>query len=172
MTEPDYDNTDEPLGRGHPGLGDGRQSAAALAVRRGAMRLLAAHNFMSVPEVTLASGRRADLVALSDKGDVWIVEIKSCLDDYRADSKWHEYAEYCDRFYFAVDQDFPSEIIPETAGLIIADRFGAEFIRTCDAGRLPAARRKALTLLVARVGAARLQSLSDPDADIEAVRRF
>jgi len=67
---------------------DGRQSETALMVARGTRRLLTSLGFVSVTEVSLASGRRADLVALADDGTVWIVEIKSSIEDFRVDQKW------------------------------------------------------------------------------------
>lgn len=156
----------------HPGLADGRQSPAALSIARGTRRLLASLGLSSLSEVSLPSGRRADLVALSEKGEIWIVEIKSSIEDFRSDHKWHEYADFCDRFFFAVDAAFPADLIPSTAGLIIADRFGGEIIRDNDAVKLPAARRKALTLRFARIAGARLQALADPEAAIELPARF
>jgi hypothetical protein len=113
----------------HPGLVDGRQSQAALDIARGTRRLLLSHNLASLPEVSLANGRRADITALSDRGEIWIVEIKSCVDDFRADNKWPEYREFCDRLFFAVAPDFPQQMLPPDTGLIVADRFGA--MRPC-----------------------------------------
>ena len=49
-------------------LVDGRQSVAALKVRRGVCRLLRELGFGVVPELTLPSGRRADLVAVGPAG--------------------------------------------------------------------------------------------------------
>jgi hypothetical protein len=67
---------------------DGRQSPTALAVARGTTRLLHSLGFSVVSELALASGRRADLVALSTTGEIWIVEIKSSIADFRADQTW------------------------------------------------------------------------------------
>ena len=92
---------------------DGRQSPAAFDICRGVARLLKAHGLAAVSEVALANGRRADVAGLSDSGEIWIVEIKSCLEDFRADQKWPEYREFCDRLFFAVAPDFPREVLPE-----------------------------------------------------------
>ena len=146
----------------HPGLHDGRQSLAALAIARGTMRLLLTLGMSSFNEVVLPSGRRADIVALSDKGEIWIVEIKSGIDDFRTDQKWSEYLDYCDRFLFAVDGDFPSDIIPDDTGLIVADRFGGEIIRQSEISSLAAARRKVMIIRCARAAANRLHALLDP----------
>lgn len=141
---------------------DGRQSEAAAAIQRGVCRTFRALGHAVVTELPLANGRRADVVGLSPSGDVLIVEIKSCLVDYRTDGKWHEYLDYCDRLYFGVASDFPCEVIPEAAGLILADRYGAELVREPAEERLNAARRKAMMLNFAHAVALRLQHQLDP----------
>ena len=141
---------------------DGRQSDAAAALQRGVCRAFRALGHSVVTELPLANGRRADVVGLSASGDILIVEIKSCLTDYRTDGKWHEYLAFCDRLYFAVAADFPSEVIPESAGLILADRYGAELVREPMEERLNAARRKAMLLSFAHAAALRLQHHVDP----------
>lgn len=146
---------------------DGRQSERAADIARGATRLLAIHGFACLCELPLASGRRADVAALSEVGEIWIVEIKSCLEDFRADQKWPEYREYCDRLLFAVAADFPREILPADAGLIIADRYGGEIVRAAPEHRLAGARRKAVSLRFARIAALRLSALYDPEAGLE-----
>jgi hypothetical protein len=141
---------------------DGRQSQVAAEIQRGVCRTFRALGHSVLTELSLANGRRADVVGLSSSGDVLIVEIKSCLVDYRTDGKWHEYLDYCDRLYFAVATDFPHEVIPEDAGLILADRYGAELVREPAEERLQAARRKAMMLCFARAAALRLQHHLDP----------
>ena len=140
---------------------DGRQSEAAAAISRGAGRCLLAHGYARLSEFTLPNGRRADLCALADSGEMWIVEIKSNLADFRADQKWPEYRDYCDRLFFAVDRAFPAEVLPPDCGLIIADKWGAEIVRPAPEHKLAPARRKALTLRFARVAAMRLQGLDE-----------
>jgi hypothetical protein len=141
---------------------DGRQSETALAIARGTARLLHAHGFSVVSELALPSGRRADLAALDAAGDIWIVEIKSSVADFRADQKWQDYRAHCDRLFFATCMEVPCEIFPPDTGLIVADAFGAVFHCEAPEHRLPAATRKAMTLLFARAAALRLQSLADP----------
>ncbi|MEI9805750.1 MAG: MmcB family DNA repair protein [Pseudolabrys sp.] len=141
---------------------DGRQSETALAVARGTARLLHAHGFSVVSELSLPSGRRADLCALDSGGAVWIVEIKSSVADFRADQKWQDYRAHCDRLFFATCLAVPCEIFPPDTGLIVADAFGAEFKCHAPEHRLPAATRKSMMLLFARAAAQRLQSLADP----------
>jgi hypothetical protein len=141
---------------------DRRQSATALGVALGARRLLASHGFVSVTELTLASGRRADIVGLGQDGSIWILEIKSSIADFRADGKWPDYRDFCDRFYFAVPATFPTEILPGDAGLVLADGFGAALVREAPEHRLAGARRKAMMLRFAQAAAGRLHMLVDP----------
>jgi hypothetical protein len=138
------------------------QSAAALEICRGVMRLLTAHGLASVAELPLPNGRRADVVALSDSGDIWIVEIKSSVDDFRVDQKWPEYRDFCDRLFFAVSPAFPDGILPVDTGLLRADRYGGEIVRQAPETRLSGARRKSMTLRFAHAAAARLTQMLDP----------
>jgi hypothetical protein len=141
---------------------DGRQSETALAVARGTARLLHALGHGVVSELPLPSGRRADLVALDAGGEIWIVEVKSSIADFRADQKWQDYRAHCDRLFFATHMEMPHKIFPPDAGLIIADAFGAQTMREAPEHRLPAATRKSMMLIFARASALRLQSLADP----------
>ncbi len=146
-----------------PLITDGRQSETALRVQRGAMRMMRQQlDFCVFAEVPLANGRRADLLGVGRRGELWIVEIKSSLEDFRVDRKWHEYKDFCDRFFFAKPPELSAEIFPETEGLIVADGFSAEVIRPADDDPLPAARRKAMMLKLARLGADRVHALMDP----------
>jgi hypothetical protein len=145
-------------------LVDGRQSETALLVARGTRRLLASLGFVSVPEVPLPDGRRADLMALGSDGELVIVEIKSSVADFRTDAKWPDYRAACDRLFFAVPESVPVGIMPEEAGLIVADGFGAAVLREAPGHRLAPATRRALTLRLARLTAARLHALVDPAA--------
>jgi hypothetical protein len=113
-------------------------------------------------EFTLASGRRADLIGLGLDGKIWIVEIKSSPEDFKADTKWPEYRDYCDLFSFAIPQTMDPELIPQEAGLIVADQWGAEIIRAASEHVLHASRRRAVLIALARTGAQRLHDLWDP----------
>jgi hypothetical protein len=144
-------------------LRDGRQSARALAIARGTQRLLTALGRTCVTELPLPSGRRADLVALADDGEIWIVEIKSSIADFCADQKWPDYRMHCDRLLFATGIDVLQDIFPQDAGLIIADEFGADLLRAAPEHRLHAATRRSLLLLFARSASRRLQALGDPN---------
>ena len=143
---------------------DGRQSETALAVARGARRLFRSLGFSTLVELTLASGRRADIVALGPGGEIHVVEIKSSVADYRADRKWRDYRDDCDRFWFAIPRELPADIIPADAGLILADLYGAGVEREAPEHRLAPARRRAVLLRFARAAADRLHALGDPDA--------
>ncbi len=131
-------------------------------VTRGVCRALDEQGYVSLTEFTLASGRRADVIALGEDGEVLIVEVKSSAADFRSDGKWHEYLDYCDRFFFAVPEDFPRDLLPAECGLIVADAYGAEELRPAPAEPVHASRRRALTLRIARVAAARLREVTDP----------
>jgi hypothetical protein len=146
---------------------DRRQSETALAFARGTARLLHSLGFSCITELSLPSGRRADLVAINERSEVWIVEIKSSLADLRADQKWPEYRAHCDRLFFAFTQDLPCEIFPGDAGLIVADAYGAHM--HCDAPehRLAAATRKLMLLRFATTAAQRLNRLIDPQGHAE-----
>jgi hypothetical protein len=142
---------------------DGRQSETALAIARGAGRLLLSLGFACVSELALPSGRRADIVALDGGGEIWIVEIKSSIADFRADQKWMDYRMHCDRLFFATSLEVPCEIFPPDTGLIVADAFGASMVCEAPEHRLPAATRKSMLLRFAQAAALRLQSLADPN---------
>ena len=146
----------------YDGLSDGRQSETAMRIMRGVARMLAGQNFASLPELTLPNYRRADMLAVGPRGEIWIIEIKSSLTDFQTDKKWPEYLDYCDSFFFAVEPAFPVDRLPETCGLILADAYGGEIVRPAPVAKLPAARRTVITRRVARVGANRLRRLSDP----------
>jgi hypothetical protein len=141
---------------------DGRLSQAAAEIQRGCARLFKSLGHASVTELPLSNARRADMVVLGGKGAIWIVEIKSSIQDFKSDNKWPNYADYCDRLYFAVNQEFPTQLVPETCGLILADRYGAEIMRDPHEHILSGARRKAMLIRFARASALRLQGLLDP----------
>ena len=148
---------------------DGRLSETALAIARGTARFLHARGFCVVSEMGLPSGRRADLVALDSGGEIWIIEIKSSVADFRADQKWPDYRLHCDRLFFATAMEVPYDIFPPDTGLIVADHFGAQMIGEAPEHRLAAATRKSMLLLFARAAAIRLQSLADPAGPYEDV---
>ena len=140
-----------------PGLPESR----AAEIVRGTRRLLGGLGFFGVTELSLANNRRADIAALGPSGEIWMIEVKSSIADFRADSKWPEYMPFCDQLYFAVANDFPQDLIPDETGLIVADAFGGAILRDAPEDRLSAARRKAVTLRMARLAAQRLTQSAD-----------
>ena len=146
-----------------PPIVDLRQSATALRVQRGVMRLLReTYDMACYAEVTLRSGRRADVLGVGPKGEIWIVEIKSSLIDFQVDKKWQEYREFSDRFFFAKPPELDADIFPVTEGLIVADGHDGAILRDSPDTPMAPARRKALTLKLARLGADRIHILMDP----------
>jgi hypothetical protein len=143
---------------------DGRQSPHALNVQRGVGRLLRSYGFAVVTELPLGNGRRADVVALGHDGVVWIVEIKSSVQDFRVDLKWPEYRAACDRLFFATHAQVPQAIFPVDVGLILADAFGGELIRNGPEHRLASAKRRQMLVRFAQSAALKLHSLVDPGA--------
>jgi hypothetical protein len=142
---------------------DGRQSTAARGIARGTTRLLHALGFCALSELTLPSGRRADLVAIGASGEIWIIEIKSSVADLRADRKWMHYRAHCDRLFFATATGVPCALFPSEAGLIFADAFGASIVLEAPQHALHASARKRILLGFGRTAALRLSVLCDSE---------
>jgi hypothetical protein len=128
-------------------------------VARGVNRLLIQEGFSPILEFTLANGRRLDVAALGPDGTMLGVEIKVALGDLKGDSKWPDYLEFCDLFYFAIPPDFPDEYVPTATGLIVADRYGGAIVRPSPIATIHPSRRKAVTLRFAKVAAERLATV-------------
>ncbi|MCI4662724.1 MAG: MmcB family DNA repair protein [Neomegalonema sp.] len=131
-------------------------------ITRGLRRHLASGQIFALTEFVPERGKRVDLIALTRSGEIWVIEVKSSLADFQADAKWPGYRNWCDRFYFGVAREFPVEVLPDDAGLFIADGFDGQCVREAPLEKLAPARRKALTLRIARQAMARLQYLEDP----------
>ncbi len=129
---------------------------------RGVCRALRGLDFVTVEELVPASGLRVDVMALGPRGEIWVVECKSGRADFATDRKWQYYLEWCDRFFWAVDADFPTTLLPVETGLILADAYDAEILRMGPAHPLAPARRKVMVQKFARHAATRLQALRDP----------
>jgi hypothetical protein len=136
-------------------------SSTAAEVARGVSRLLQEEGYSPILEFTLPNGRRLDVAAIGPGGEMLGVEIKVALADLKGDTKWPEYLDYCDRFYFAIPPDFPPEHVPQETGLIVADRYGGSTIKEAQAQTLHASRRKAVTISFARSAAERLSRMLD-----------
>ncbi|MFO7855784.1 MAG: MmcB family DNA repair protein [Paracoccaceae bacterium] len=141
-----------------------RTDPPGVVLARGVCRHLLDLGFAPVTEFVPARGLRADVFAVGPTGEIWIVECKSGLADFRSDRKWPGYLAWCDRFLFAVDADFPQEVLPPETGLLLADGWGAEILRPAPEAKLAPARRKALVLRAARAAATRLRLAVDPGA--------
>ncbi len=128
---------------------------------RGVARHMASLGFVTVEELVPMRGLRVDLMALGPKGEIWVVECKSCRADFTSDQKWKGYLDWCDRFFWAVDAEFPAELLPDETGLILADAYDAEIVRMAPEAKLAGARRKAVLQKFATHAARRLHALRD-----------
>ncbi|KRS12850.1 hypothetical protein XM53_09810 [Roseovarius atlanticus] len=129
---------------------------------RGVCRHLLGYDFATVEEFSPERGKRVDVMALGPKGEIWVVECKSSRADFTSDFKWDGYLEWCDRYFWAVDEAFPTDLLPNGTGLIIADAYDAQIIRMAPEHKLAGPRRTALTRRFARQAALRLQGARDP----------
>ncbi|WP_226779031.1 MmcB family DNA repair protein [Oceaniglobus trochenteri] len=129
---------------------------------RGVCRHFLGHDFVTVEELIPAPGLRVDVMALGPKGEIWIVECKSSRADFTGDRKWQGYLEWCDRYFWAVDDSFPTELLPDETGLIVADPYDAEIIRLGPETRLAPARRRVMIQKFARHAALRWHGARDP----------
>ncbi len=136
-----------------PCVAEGRAEGLA----RGVCRLLDAMGYAPLVEVPLASGRRVDVLAQDRRGRFVVAEVKSSLADFRADAKWPEYLAFCDQFYFAVGDAFPREVLPESVGILVADRFGAELVREAPLTTMAAGLRRKQAVRFGRIAANRLR---------------
>ncbi len=151
-------------------FGDPVPDGRAADIVKGVQRMMRHLGYATMTEMTLANNRRVDVIGISGKGEIVIIEVKSCLNDYATDQKWPEYREFCDRFYFAVDCDFPQDRLPDTEGYVVADQFGGAIVRESETVKLAAARRKALTLSFARLAAARLLRVGELAAEMDSAQ--
>ncbi len=140
-----------------------RPGDIGVGLARGVCRGLYHLGYTCLTEFKLTSRRRVDVIGLDAGGVVVIVEVKSSLEDFRADRKWPEYLAYCDYFYFAVPVEFPRAVLPEDCGLLVADFYGAALAREAPLLKLNANRRRVQTLRFAQTAAQRLTRFTDPD---------
>lgn len=143
---------------------DIQSMAPGMVLARGVSRCLTSLGFAPLTEFVPLRGLRVDVMALGPKSEIWVVECKSSRSDFMSDLKWQGYLDWCDRFFWAVAPDFPTEILPEQTGLILADGYGAEIVRMPSAVPLASARRKAVVQSFARQAAIRLARVQDPNA--------
>ena len=133
---------------------------------RGAVRAFRGLGYVALAEVTLPNARRADLMAISPRGELFIAEVKSSLEDFRVDRKWRDYLDFCDRFAFAVSPEFPQHELPQEPGLLVCDGFGGALVREAPLSPLSGSRRKALTIAFARLAALRASGVLAVDLEI------
>ncbi len=145
----------------------------SLLIRRASARLCLRLGWAPLHEVPLPNGRRADILALRPDGDFVCIEVKSGLRDFQTDQKWPEYRDFADALYFAVDTDFPQDVLPADTGLIVAAGLEADVLRDAPTHRLVGARRRALMQRFALLAAGRLAFVEDPagTADLRAALR-
>ena len=150
-----------------PPLSDSPALAAA-DVARGIGRLFARNDIWCLAEVPLKNGRRADLMGVDPKGLIVIVEIKVARADLLGDTKWPDYLDFCDRFYWGLPPGLDRSALeseayrPATCGVIVADGYDAEILRPAALEPLAAARRKTQVEHLARVAMRRHTALLDP----------
>jgi len=131
-------------------------------VTRGVARFLRSLDRSALTEVVLASNRRADILSVGPTGEIWIIETKSSVEDFRTDRKWPDYRLHCDRLFFAADETVPFDIFPEDAGFILADGYGGAILREAPHHPLAGARRKEILVRTARIASNRMQAIHDP----------
>ena len=144
-------------------------SERAVGVARGVSRTLLDWGYATLTEFTLKNGRRVDVVGLGREGDFIVVEIKTSLADFRSDGKWGDYLDFCDRFFFAVPEDFRPDVLPASEGLMIADNHAAVVVREAEVRPMNGVRRQHQTRRFARTASQRLFVATQPimpgDAD-------
>ena len=131
-------------------------------IARGVMRHFSQIGLSSLSEFSPARGLRVDIITLGMANEIWIVECKSCQSDFKSDKKWQNYLDWCDRYFWAVDANFPIDILPPDTGVIIADAYDASILREAPLNKLSAARRKKIMKSVARSACNRLLLHTDP----------
>ena len=150
-------------------MGDAMQSGIVVdaskttdRVTRGVCRMLADAGYGTLKEFRLPAGRRVDVIGMNDDSEFVIVEVKVSVEDFRGDNKWREYLPYCDRFYFAVPESFPTRLVPGDCGLIVADGYGGAIRRAATTMAVNGNRKRRQLVRFGLAASARLQRLADP----------
>ena len=131
-------------------------------IARGVMRHFSQTGLSSLSEFSPARGLRVDIITLGMANEIWIVECKSCQSDFKSDKKWQNYLDWCDRYFWAVDANFPIDILPPDTGVIIADAYDASILREAPLNKLSAARQKKIIKSIAKSACNRLLTNTDP----------
>ena len=131
-------------------------------IARGVMRHFSQMGLPSLREYSPVRGLRVDVIVLAPSDEIWIVECKSSKIDFKSDKKWQNYLEWCDRYFWAVDSDFPKDILPFDTGLIIADSYDAKILREAPLNKLSVNRRKKIVRSMESTACNRLASYTYP----------
>ena len=108
-------------------------------------------------EFRLKIKRRVDLITMTNKGWITIIEIKSSPEDFRSDSKWGEYIDWADQFYFGVAHNFPIDILPKEHGIITTDGFDVYQAQPSPVQKLNGSRRNNLIRKMAKASMRRIE---------------
>lgn len=86
------------------------RKSETLRIKHAATYYLTDKNFSVYDEVGLKSDSRysrlrADLLGITVSGEIVIVEVKSCWQDFTSDNKWEKYLAFCNKMYFAISAD-------------------------------------------------------------------
>ena len=119
-----------------------KKSKGLNGIARGVMRHFDQIGLSSLSEFSPIKGLRVDIITLGMSNEIWIIECKSGQSDFKSDRKWHNYLDWCDRYFWAVDANFPIDILPINTGIIIADAYDASILREAPLNKLSPARQK------------------------------
>jgi hypothetical protein len=137
------------------------------SLARGVARHFSSLGWVSIEELAPVRGLRVDVMALGPKDEIWVIECKSNLADFRSDRKWGRYLEWCDRFFWAVDTRFPIDELPKITGLMIGDAYNSEIIRMGPETKMASSRRKGIVHKFAVNAARRLHEIRDTIAGLQ-----
>lgn len=130
-------------------------------VTRGVCRMLTELGYETLREFRVGPNRRVDVIGLNSDGEFVIVEVKSSAADFHSDRKWREYVDFCEKFYFAVAEDFPHALLPEECGLMVADGFGGVVRRQSPIGSMNGNRKRSQLVRFAMTAGQRLRRAYD-----------
>lgn len=86
------------------------RKAETLRLKNAATYYMVDKNYSVYDEVGLKSCNkysrlRADLIGINIKADIFLVEVKSCWQDFITDTKWENYLDFCNKMYFAISEE-------------------------------------------------------------------
>tara|TARA_B100000900_G_scaffold395362_1_gene393671 strand:+ start:152 stop:586 length:435 start_codon:yes stop_codon:yes gene_type:complete len=139
-----------------------KKSKGLNGIARGVMRHFDQIGLSSLSEFSPIKGLRVDIITLGMSNEIWIIECKSGQSDFKSDRKWHNYLDWCDRYFWAVDANFPIDILPINTGIIIADAYDASILREAPLNKLSPARQKKVIKSIAKSACNRLLTHIDP----------